>query len=433
MSKVIEKKKFVCVDVKTNHNKYWIVELFDNDDVTTTWGRVGYGSSSQSKTHSGVGKYFMESKINEKLNKGYKEVETLDCASDNTKVSSSNTDLKKIATEQIKYSSDVVKTLIDFLVKTNAHNIYEASGGKITYNDTSGVFQTPLGVITKDSIDKARDLLNTIGSYVQKGNFTSIKAADTVAEYMTLVPMNIGMKFDISAIFPDQNSLVKQNSILDSLEASFNSVVSGSVKKDTTAKKTDVTLPKLFDVTLDYVDDKSIVSKIDKFFRDTKLNMHASSHLKIKTVYAVRIGHMAENFEKTGKSYGNVWELWHGTNVGNILSILKKGFIIPPSSASYCTGRMFGNGVYFSDQSTKSLNYAYGYWSGQRNNQCFMFLNDVAMGNYHVPPHSTSSKPPAGYHSYFAKAGKSSVQNNEMIVFDTCQINPKYLIEFSDK
>ena len=37
---------------------------------------------------------------------------------------------------------------------------------------------------------------------------------------------------------------------------------------------------------------------------------------------------------------------------------------VPPANASHCTGRMFGNGVYFSDQSTKALNYAYGYWGG---------------------------------------------------------------------
>ena len=93
---------------------------------------------------------------------------------------------------------------------------------------------------------------------------------------------------------------------------------------------------------------------------------------------------------------------------------------------------MFGNGVYFSDQSTKSLNYAYGYWGGgQADNNCFMFLADVAMGKYFVPPGPSVRLPLSGYDSTFAQAGKSGVVNNEMIVYKTCQINPRFLVEFA--
>ena len=56
-----------------------------------------------------------------------------------------------------------------------------------------------------------------------------------------------------------------------------------------------------------------------------------------------------------GEPIGNVMELWHGTRVENVLSILKGGLIIPKSSAGHVTGRMFGDGVYFSDQSTNPL------------------------------------------------------------------------------
>ena len=67
---------------------------------------------------------------------------------------------------------------------------------------------------------------------------------------------------------------------------------------------------------------------------------------------------MARSFWRDGGvTVGNVQELWHGTRAGNLLSILRAGFTIPPANAPHVTGRMFGNGVYFSDQSTKSLNY----------------------------------------------------------------------------
>ena len=117
------------------------------------------------------------------------------------------------------------------------------------------------------------------------------------------------------------------------------------------------------------------------------------------------------------------------------MSILKGGLIIPKSSASHVTGRMFGDGVYFSDQSTKSLNYSQGYWGhGSRDNNCFMFIADVAMGKYYVP-HTSDSRlhdkiKSMGYDSTYAKANQSSVRNNEMIVYNLHQCNLKYLVEF---
>jgi poly [ADP-ribose] polymerase len=147
-------------------------------------------------------------------------------------------------------------------------------------------------------------------------------------------------------------------------------------------------------------------------------------------IYDVEIAVMNNSFGKQGKTIGNIRELWHGTRIGNVLSILKSGFVIPPSNAPHVTGRLYGNGAYFSDSSTKSLNYSYGYWSGTRNNHCFMFLCDVAMGKTYTPSGSYGLFPQAGYDSTFAKGGSSGVINNEMIVYKTHQINPKYLLEF---
>ena len=145
---------------------------------------------------------------------------------------------------------------------------------------------------------------------------------------------------------------------------------------------------------------------------------------------------MASIYAEEGAKFGNVMELWHGTKTGNLLSLLKSGFVIPPASSSHCTRRVFGNGVYFSDQSTKSLNYAGGWAPGQKSGgydgNAFMFLNDVAMGNSYTPQSSMGSFPKAGYDSTFAKARISGVANNEMVVYSTKQINPKYLVQFSE-
>lgn len=106
---------------------------------------------------------------------------------------------------------------------------------------------------------------------------------------------------------------------------------------------------------------------------------------------------------------------------------------MPKSTPGQTTGAMFGYGLYFSDQSTKSLNYCDGMlWNNsKKQDKVYMFLAEVAMGNFYIPKDSTRNNPPKGYDSYFAKGRESGVQNNEMIVFNTNQIKLKYILEIS--
>ena len=107
--------------------------------------------------------------------------------------------------------------------------------------------------------------------------------------------------------------------------------------------------------------------------------------------------------------------------------------IVPRSGGSiHVTGRLYGDGLYFSDQSTKSIRYATGAWGGGgSHDRKFMLLVDVAMGKPYLPSGGFGGRCPKGYDSCFAKAGRSGVMNNEMIVYDREQANPAYLLEFT--
>ena len=170
------------------------------------------------------------------------------------------------------------------------------------------------------------------------------------------------------------------------------------------------------------------------FFDESKNGSHVSSHLKLKNVFELTNNDMNARFEAVAKKIGNTKMFWHGTRAFNVLSILKNGLIIPKNGGSYhITGRMFGDGLYFSDQSTKSLNYSYGYWDGgAKDSNCFMFVADVAMGKEYIPSGPGNNFPKPGYDSVFAKAHKSGVMNNEMIVYDINQANLRYLCEFGN-
>jgi len=428
MSKVLREERLIYVDnIEKNSNKFWHGTLYENDDLYVEWGRVG--ANGQSKTHSGAGEGKLDKLLKSKLKKGYTHQRTVSGTKGGDKAGAKPVgNLTQLAVDQIDTSCKETNDLVRYLSKVNIHNI--TSNANITYDAVTGVFSTPLGVITQDGLDEARVLLGKISGYVAKDTITSKPYLTLCGDYMRIIPTDIGMKkFSPRRDMGTLEHMRQQNDLLDSLATALDQVADARKKQDKKAKRS---APKVFDVSLHLVADKKVVGPLEKLYKSTLQGRHACAHLKIKKVYAVSITAMAEAFEADGRKVGKIMRLWHGTRAANLLSILKSGFYIPPSNAAHCTGRMFGNGVYFSDQSTKSLNYAYGYWGGAKDSSCFMFLNEVAMGKHYVPKSYSERLPKAGYDSTFAKANKSGVMNNEMIVYRTGQINPMYLIQFGN-
>jgi poly [ADP-ribose] polymerase len=434
MATLVEKQKFILVSIEKNSNKFWDVTLYDNDDVLCQWGRVGYGSGSQEKTFSGVGRSFIEKKIGEKEAKGYKKIDTIDTVENNSQTSCvrvrGNDNLSKIAKSQIKFSSPVVERLVEYLTRKNAHNIYTATSGQVTYNTSNGLFQTPRGLVTRETVDSARKLLVKIGDFVKKKDYEGNKPREIVEQYMTYIPMNIGMgKFQFSSVFPDQISVNQQNIILDSLESSLDNVTNTPVVKNTAEAASAKEAPKVFDVILEVVEDKNEIKRIKNKYNSTRKSEHSSSRFEIKVIYRVIINNVKYAFEESGKKVGNLMELYHGTQTQNCLSILKSGLRKSPPSTAYICGKLFGNGIYFAINSSKSLNYSTSFWGGSNSDRTFMFMADVALGKFYVPYYQ-ESKLPSGYDSFWAKPGKSGIQNDEIIVFKENQFNLTYLLEF---
>ncbi len=430
---VIDKWRGICANLANNNNKFWEIELHDNGDVVTKWGRVAEEGKAQSKIFSFAGRSAFDKKIHEKKNKSnpderYTEIRTIDGATPNGQKVVQSQNLVEIAKREIDSDSKDTITLIERLVTANIHNI--SSQTTMTFNKITGLFETPLGIVTADAINDARTLLSQIANYVVANDWDNSQMMSAINQYMRLIPSDFGrQRVKPYDLFPDLSYIVKQNDILDSLDGSLQMTL--SVPKSDNAIKQ----PKLFETKLHLCEDGKIFDKINKLYNQTRQSIHAASRLNVHKIYKVEISVMNTAFRSHGLKVGNIMELWHGTKIGNLLSIMKGGFIIPPSNAGHCTGRMFGNGVYFSDQSTKALHYTMGYAPGQRggySNECFMFVNDVAMGKVYVPsgPNHNLNALNMGYDSTFAQGNRSGVMNNEMIVYNTAQINPRYLVEF---
>lgn len=427
MTGIVKQQMFVKTDVNANNNKFWEVTLYADGRVQSRNGRVG--ASGQTNNLGMGGETLYERKVREKIRGGYKEVDLATTAP--VAASGSNVSLMAAAREQIARGNAIIADLVDKLTRINRHQILAASGGQMDINLDSGIVQTPVGVVTADNVQAARRLLPVFQDFVQRADFDDPRFIGAVQDYLMLVPQKVDARRGWHHTFlPDTDALVRQNALLDQLEASIE-VARKAV--DDAAKAAAGETPKVFDVSMTLLEDDRTWKRICDFYKASMNMRHSCAHLKPKRAFTVEISSMRQAWDGDGAALTNQRELWHGTRAHNLLSILKGGLIIPRSGGSISvTGRMFGDGLYFSDQSTKSLNYAYGFWDrGGRDDTCYMFLADVAMGREYHPRSPFSGRPPQGYDSTFVRGGTANVLNNEMIVYRTGQANLKYLIEFA--
>lgn len=435
MANVIEHRKFVCTSAQGNNNKVWEYTKYDDGSTLFKWGRIG-GTIQQQIKH--VSDRELERLVHEKLHKrgeaSYKEIKVVTDAPTGPTGPASKHLVKEAAVKQLGAGDRALMELVQRLAEANKHELHAASGGKLDIDLNTGIISTPVGVVTKNNIAEARKLLSQLQPHVAKKSFETKPFMDTLNEYLMLVPQTVGRTRGWHTYFiPDDSALQKQNTLLDQLEASADLAAA----RLSTAKQQKIAdLPELFDARLKVVVERDIARMVEKKFMETINRSHESRNLRPVQVYEVELPRAKSAYETDGAKLSNQWLLWHGTRMFNVLSILKSGLIIPRSGGSFhITGRMFGDGLYFSDQSTKSLNYAYGYWDGgSRDKNCFMFMVDVAMGKYYVPGGGYGMRSiPAGYDSCYAKAGTGGVRNNEMIVYRTSQANLRYLVEFNEK
>lgn len=421
-------------DPSINSNKVWIGVAFDDGTLETRYGRVRDGANLASTRKNLGSAYFaeqeLERKRQEKLRKGYLDTSVFEGQLEKTDSSRAPLDLTKIACEQISGATEDSTTaeFIKYLAEVNIHHITQTTSVK--YNAANATFSTPLGVLTPEAISRARDMLNNIRRLNDSKDLSAAPRASFVRNYFQLVPKDFGMKIPpIENLLSTKKQLDTESSILEALEAS----IANCAPETETGKVFECSLKKVPHWT---EEGRDVFRKIRAIYEKTRNTAHhpATASLKLARIYEVEIPTMKSRFETAAEKLGNVRDdLWHGTRASNLLSILRQGLIIPPANAAQCTGRMFGNGIYTSLQSTKALNYATDFWnrSGGQKQRTFMFLCTVALGRVHKPRSSGANFPVSNSDSTWVEPGSAGVMNHEAIVYDLAQINLRYLCEFS--
>lgn len=421
MATLLKEVKLIMTEVGSNNNKWWTGQLFDDGTVKANWGRVGY--SGDSGEWQG-GEDYLNKKVKEKLKKGYTELKTVGAV--NVSQGSSqpvrNSDLHSIAKSQLcKSSNPTLERLIKRFVDANVHKITRDT--QITYNSSTGLFATPLGIVTMEGLTEARDLLADMAPRVRGGQFGS-ELDRLLSKYLRLIPQNLGMgKFNSRSVLPDDNAIQKQNDLIDSLESSYQALQSAP---QTSSNGTQKAPEQVFKVDLDVLADASERRRLSDFFENSKKKMHGYDNVRVREVFKVTIHEMANGFERQTRP---IQEVFHGTSQANCLSILKSGLKVSPPSTAAIAGKMFGNGIYGAINSTKSLGYTFGRWGqGGVGDSGWLFVCDFAMGKTEVVHNSQSRGASRGFDSIWAKAGYA-LHNDELIVYRNSQVNIKYLLE----
>jgi len=311
----------------------------------------------------------------------------------------------------------------------------------------------PLGKLSKKQIEMAYKCLSECQQFISDGTRTGGKILDASNRFFTLIPHDFGMKQP--PLIDNEEYLNLKIQMLDSLleiEVAY-SLMKGSKGNDE-KDPLDVHYESL-NTNMTVVENASEeFAMICEFVKNTHAKTHSSYSLTVDEVFTIERNGERQRY-RPFKDLHNRKLLWHGSRSTNYAGILSQGLRIAPPEAPV-TGYMFGKGVYFADMASKSANYCYA--SRSTNNVGLMLLCEVALGNtYDLTTAKHITKLPAGKHSCKGLGAtspdpsgdkvlpdgvvvpmgagkkdtkmKTTLLYNEYIVYDTSQINMKYLVK----
>ena len=291
-------------------------------------------------------------------------------------------------------------------------DIYEQSKSELARR-----IETPLGALSEAQIERGAEALRSLRYALARGRTDSLTAL--TSQYYTLVPHRLGRwtSADDAAINTPEKA-DSEEELLQLMRDVFR--VQDSLESDTDRKY------RALGAHLETVEPESREwRQAEKHVLRTQSHRHPF-RLKVGSVLRVCLPHERARWEQEGQRVGNVRTLFHGTRGANMVGILSRGLLIAPKSAPV-NGYMFGKGVYFADQSSKSAQYSLRDCSTRRTG--YLFLVDVALGHvYKERGPAYREEAPDGHDSVQGCKGTCLV-HNEFIIYRTAQCTLRHIVE----
>lgn len=350
------------------------------------------------------------------------------------KIITAGDDPQKAAARVVMHRT--VEKLIDRLYTEAGHAVQKQLSGSL--NSTA---KNPLGTLTLTQIEHGRKILGDIHTLLSdKPKLKGTINADLVKlsnQFFSAIPQTIphrpkpsdgqvALNTWLKTIVLNDESRLDDKEELMGLLSDVHGMVDGFAATDIRHKYKEVGCEYTY---LEPSDE--VRQRIEKYMNESRSSRHDwKAH--VVNVWKVSVKGQKDKHLPTMKEIGNVKPLFHGSRPANILGICKHGLLLRPPGA-VVTGSMFGNGLYFADQSSKSEQYSFagGWGSRHGDNTYFMFVADVALGKIKEYEDSQSNlqKAPSGYQSVLGKKGRQLL-HNEYIVYSINQHILQYLVEF---
>jgi poly [ADP-ribose] polymerase len=360
------------------------------------YGRVE--STAQTMSYP-YGKW--NTKYNEKINKGYKDVTDLITVQVQT-VTKQKDNLVDIADKIVNQFLTLMKNYTDKLVSTT--------------------YSVKAEAVSQKQVDKAQELIDELNKMdaklVSQVNQKLVELYTVIPRYMGRVPDYLLPNIKLA------KTMVQEQDNLDAMAAQVSLIKPQTVKQAKDSNKKAQTL-------------------LDKLGIST---MKECSGVPKEVQYLVKQQHgrkVNAIFELAKPAEDNVFDGWtakqkdkstriliHGTRCTSVIPILEIGLKIRPAGNFQFSGKAYGDGNYFSEHMQKSLGY-----TGSDPDKVIL-VYEVHTGNPYVYngwyngnsfPLNYTELQKRGFDSTFVKAG-NGLMNSEIIAYKEQQCRIKYII-----
>jgi poly [ADP-ribose] polymerase len=459
-----EKAKTRGTSNKSYHAEINVAKKGNKAQIYTMWGPTGGNQTKDWRHYNSEydAKKDFDSIIKSKKKKGYQEIDVAQRAIGSTAAKS----ITKAV--QLNNVDDSAKDKVCTLHLETQRLIGELMGATNQFVITT--LKCPLGQLTNAQIDVGRDKLKSARAIVQGAKRLSADKKKQLVlltnDFYSAIPHNLGVgsRGQMTDLILDTEGKINKK------EYDLDTLLDAKAIGATLQSNSVLDQYKSLDTSFDFIDHNEDIFKwLNAMIQETRASNHrylgkisllnawkiqrnGEKETFLKTANRIAgecgrqvipgqmktlVGRRADVEDKNLFRNANVIPLFHGTRTQNLTGILKKGMLIRPSGV-VITGAMYGNSIYKSASSTKSINYTNvktSYWAKGNDDKGYLFISDCALGNQLLAsgPRQFTLKNIHPHHSVWAKGGRSGVINDEMMLYRTDQHNIRYLLEFSCK
>lgn len=326
-------KKLILVEVNDDKagkkagqsNKYYEMIWDGGSTFTVKYGRVE--STEQTCTYS---YYDWNKKYAEKIRKGYKDV----------------TDMVSVEVEETTSKQQEVE-----IEKGTDGEVYSFLVAMKRYTDglVSRTYSVKSDKVSQKQVDEAQKILDELADLGQskKKNVTLINTK--LVELYTVIPRYIkDVRKEILPHIDLDKTIVQEQDNLDAMASQVNmNKKNVIVDKKETKQKMD------------------LLSKMGVEMRTIKPNKEVDEYVrqltgkKVKAVFEIKKPWEDERFDRwlKGQTNKKTSIVIHGTRCTSVIPILEQGLKVRPASNFQFSGKVYGNGNYFSEECDTSLCY----------------------------------------------------------------------------